>query len=63
MTEYNSADIKLLDSHLYKIKSSAKNTTSLILRLSTNLSGINESEIPFKLLLTVRQTTNPLEQI
>lgn len=49
MSQYNSAEIKLLDSQLDKRKSPAKNTTAVILRLSTNLSGTNESKILHKL--------------
>ena len=58
MTEYNSLNVKLSNSQLNKLKSAIKNQTEVILRLSSNMIGDNETNFPPKLLLTNRQAAN-----
>ena len=55
MTIYNSLNVKLSNSKLNKLKSAIKNETEVVLRLSSNAIGDNESNFPHKLLLTNRQ--------
>ena len=55
MTQYNSLDVKLSNSQLNKLKSAIKNETEVVLRLSSNMIGDNENNVPHKLLLTNRQ--------
>ena len=56
MTQYNSLNVKLSNSQL--IKSAIKNETEVVLRLSSNMIGDNESDFSHKLLLTNRQVSN-----
>ena len=58
MTQYNSLNIKLSNSPLNKFKSATKNGTEVVLRLSSNMIGDNETNFPHKLLLTNRQVSN-----
>ena len=58
MTQYNSLNVKLSNSQLNKLKSSIKNGTEVVLRLSSNMIGDNETNFPHKLLLTNRQIAN-----
>ena len=58
MTQYNSLNVKLSNSQLNKFKSAIKNETEVVLRLSSNMIGDNETNFPHKLLLTNRQVTN-----
>ena len=58
MTQYNSLNVKLSNSQLNKLKSAIKNETEVVLRLSSNMSGDNETNFPHKLSLTNRQVTN-----
>ena len=53
MSQYNSLNVKLLNSKLNKLKSATKNETEVVLRLSSNMIGDNE--IIIKLVLTNRQ--------
>ena len=55
MTQYNSLNVKLSNSQLNKLKPTIKNETEVVLRLSSNMIGDNESNFPHKLLLTNRQ--------
>ena len=48
MTQYNSLNVELSNSQLNKLKSAIK-------RLSSNMTGDNETNLPHKLLLTNRQ--------
>ena len=58
MTQYNSLNVKLSNSQLNKLKSAIKNET-VLLRLSSNKIGNNESNFRHKLLLlTNRQVAN-----
>ena len=43
MTHYNSLNKKLSNSQLNKFKSAIKNETEVVLRLSTNVTGDNET--------------------
>ena len=58
MTKYNSLNVKLSNSQLNKLKSAIKNETEVVLRLSSNMIGDNETNFPHKLLLTNRQVSN-----
>ena len=58
MTQYNSLNVKLSNSQLNKLKSAIKNETEVVLRLSSNMIGNNESNFPHKLLLSGRQVSN-----
>ena len=58
MTQYNSLNVKLSNSQLNKFKSAIKNENEVVLRLSSNMIGDNETKFPYKLLLTSRQVSN-----
>ena len=58
MTQYSSLNVKLSNSQLNKLKSAIKNETEVVLRLSSNMIGDNETNFPHKLLLTNRQVSN-----
>ena len=59
MTKYNSLNVKLSNLQLSKYKSAIKNETEVALRLSSNMMGDNEINLPCKLLLlTNRQVAN-----
>ena len=60
MTQYNSLNVELLNSELNKLKSTIKNKTEVVLRLSSNMIGNSNDETNFshKLLLTNRQVAN-----
>ena len=58
MTQYNSLNVKLSNSQLNKLKSAIKNETEVVLRLSSNVIGDNETNFPHELLLTNRQVAN-----
>ena len=60
MTQYNSLNIKLSNSQLSKLKSSIKNETDVVLRISSNLINNLSDNTNFrhKLLLTNRQVAN-----
>ena len=47
--------MKLSNSQLNKLKSAIKNESEVVLRLSSNMIGNNETNFPHKLLLTDRQ--------
>ena len=54
MTQYNSLNVKLSNSQLDKLKSSIKNETDVVLRISSNMvSNANDNtNFPHELLLT-----------
>ena len=56
--QYNSLNIKLSNSQLNKLKFAIKNETEVVLRLSSDLIGDDETNFPHKLLLTNRQVAN-----
>ena len=56
MTQCNSLNVKL--SQLDKLKSAIKNETEVVLRLSSNMIGNNETNFPHELLLTDRQISS-----
>ena len=58
MTQYNSLNVKLSNSQLNKLKSTIKNESEVVLRQSSNMTGDNESNFPYNLLLTNRQVAN-----
>ena len=53
--QYNSLNVKLSNSQRNKSKSAIKNETEVVLRLSSNMIGNNETNFPHELLLTDRQ--------
>ena len=65
MAQYNSSNVKLSNSQLNKLKSSIKNETDAVLRLSSNIIGNSDDEInfPHELLLTNKKVENFLLQI
>ena len=56
MTQYNSLNVKLSNSQLNKLKSTIKNESEVVLRLSSNMIGNSndKSNFPHELLLTNR---------
>ena len=58
MTQCNSLNVKLSNSELSKLKSTIKNESEVVLRLSLNMIGNNETNFPHELLLTNRQVLN-----
>ena len=60
MTQYNRLNVKLSNSQLNKLKSSIKNETDVVLRISSNMvSNSNDNtNFPHELLLTNRQVAN-----
>ena len=61
MTQCNSLNVNLSNSQLNKLKSAViKNKTEVVLRLSSNMIGDDETNFPHKLLLTNRKVSNLL---
>ena len=58
MIQYNSLNVRLLNSQLNNFKSAIKNETDVVLRLSFNMIGDNEANFPHQLLLTNTQVSN-----
>ena len=58
MTQCNNLNLKLPNSELNKLKSAIKHETEVVLRLSSNMTGDNETNFSHKLLLTNRQVAN-----
>ena len=59
MTQYNSLNVKLSNSQLSKLKSTIKNESDVVLRLSSNMIGnSNDTNFPHELLSTNRQVAN-----
>ena len=60
MTQYNSFNVKLSNSQVNKFKSSLKNETDVVLRLSSNTIGYSKDKanFPHELLLTDRQVSS-----
>ena len=58
MKQYNSLNVKLSNSQLNKFKSAIKNETEVVLRLSSNMIGDDETNSPHKLVLTNRQVSD-----
>ena len=58
MTQYSSLNVKLSNSQLDKLKSAIKNEMEVVLRLSSNMIGNNETDFPHELLLTNRQVAS-----
>ena len=58
MTQYNSLNVKLSNSQLNELNSAIKNQSEVVLRLSSNIIGDNETNFPHNLLLTDRQVSN-----
>ena len=58
MTQYSSLNVTLSNSQLNKLKSATKKKTEVVLRLSSNIIGDDETNFTHKLLLTNRQVAN-----
>ena len=58
MTQYNSLNVKQSSSKLSKLKFAIKSESEVVLRLSSNMIGDNETNFPHKLLLTNGQVVN-----
>ena len=58
MAQYNSLNVNLSNSQLTKFKSTIKNKTEVVVRLSSNMIGDNETNFPHQLLLTNKQVAN-----
>ena len=58
MTQYNILNVKLSNSQLNKLKSAIKNETEVVLILSSNMIGDDETNYTHKLLLTNSQVSN-----
>ena len=58
MTQYNNLNVKLSNSQLDKLKSAIENETEVVSRLSPNMVGDDETNFPYKLLLTNRQVAS-----
>ena len=58
MTQYNSLNIKLSNSQLNKLKSAIKNESEVVLRLSSNIIGDDETNFSHKFLLTNREVAS-----
>ena len=59
MPQYNSLNVKLSNSQLNKLKSSIKNETDVVLRISSSMVLSNDNtNFPHELLLTNRQVAN-----
>ena len=58
MTQYNSLNVKQSNSKLSKLKFAIKSEPEVVLRLSSNVIGDNETNFPHKLLLTNGQVVN-----
>ena len=55
---YSGLNVKLSNSQLNNFKSAIRNVTEVVLRLSLNMIGDNETNFRHKLLLTNRQVAN-----
>ena len=58
MAQYNSLNVKLSNSQLDKLKLAIENKTEVVLRLSSNMVGDEQTHFPHKILLTNRQVAN-----
>ena len=58
MTQYNSLNVKISSSQPNKLKPTMKSESEVVLRLSSDMTGDDETNFPHKLLLTNRQVTN-----
>ena len=58
MTKYNNLNVELSNSQLNRLKPAMKNKTEVVLRLSSNIIGNNETNVPHELLLTNRQVSS-----
>ena len=57
MTKYHTLNMKLSNSKLNKLKSEIKNGTEVTLNLLSNITGNDETNFPYKLLLTSAQVS------
>ena len=58
MTQYNNLNVKLSNSQLRQLKSAIKNESEVVLRLTSNMIGNNETNFAHELLLTERKVAN-----
>ena len=57
MIKYHTLNMKLSNSKLNKLKSEIKNGTEVTLNLLSNITGNDETNFPYKLLLTNAQVS------
>ena len=57
MTKYHTLNMELSNSKLNKLKSEIKNGTEVTLNLLSNITGNDETNFPYKLLLTNAQVS------
>ena len=62
MTQYKTLKVKMSNSQLIKLKLGVKNGTDITLKISSNVieDSNNETNFPYKLLLTNRQVSKLL---
>ena len=62
MTQYKNLKVKMSNSQLIKLKLGVKNGTDITLKISSNVveDSNNETNFPYKLLLTNRQVSKLL---
>ena len=58
MSQYNSSNVNLSNSQLNKLKFAIKNKTEVVLGLSSDMIGDDETNFPHKLLSSNRQVSN-----
>ena len=58
MTQYNNLNVKLSNSQLNKLKPAINIESEVVLRLSSNMIGDDETNFSHKLLLFNRQVSN-----
>ena len=58
MTQYNNLNVKLSNSQLNKLNSAIKSESEVVLKLTSNMIGNDETDFPHKLLLTNRKVAN-----
>ena len=58
MTQYKNLNVKLSNSQLNKLNSAIKNESEVVLKLTSNMIGNDETDFPHKLLLTNRKVAN-----
>ena len=58
MTQYSNLNVKLSNLQLNKLKSAIQNETEVVLRLSSNMIGDDETNFTYKLLIANRQVAN-----
>ena len=63
MTQYNSLNVKLSNSQLNNFRSAIKNENEVVLRLSSNMIGDNETNFPHKLSADIKLSKTQLSKM